>query len=69
LASVPPEVKVTFFASAPTSAATCVRAFSITARAARPSACTDDAFPVAASAATMASRAASHSGAVAFQSK
>ena len=36
-ASVPPEVKITLRGSAPTSAATCSRASSISARAARPS--------------------------------
>ena len=69
LASVAPLVKVTFFASAPTSCATCPRAVSISPRAARPSACTDDAFPVISSARTTAARASSRKGALAFQSK
>ena len=45
LASVPLEVKNTSPGRAPTSAATCSRARSITRRAARPSACTEDGLP------------------------
>ena len=69
LASVAPLVKMTFLASAPTKLATFSRASSTNRRAARPSACTDDAFPVSSSAATMTARASSRRGAVAFQSK
>ncbi len=46
LASVAPLVNVTFLASAPTDPATRLRASSTRRRAARPSACTDDALPV-----------------------
>ena len=45
LASVPPEVNTTLRGSAPTSAATCSRASSISRRAARPSAWTEDGLP------------------------
>ena len=66
LASVPPLVKVTSFASPPTKRATALRARSTRARAARPSACTDDALPTSPSAATMAARATGRRGAVAL---
>ena len=69
LASVAPLVKVTFLASAPLSTATFCRASSMTWRAARPSACTDEALPVSSRAAVMAAWASARSGAVAFQSK
>ena len=53
----------------PVASATCARARSITARAARPSACTDEGLPTTSSAAAMAARASGRSGAVAFQSR
>jgi hypothetical protein len=55
--------------SAPNAAATCARARSSTARAARPSAWTEEGFPAASMAATIAARASGRSGAVAFQSR
>jgi hypothetical protein len=69
LASVPPEVNTTLRGSAATSAATSPRASSTRRRAARPSAWTEDGLPTASSAAIMAARASSRSGAVAFQSR
>ncbi len=69
LVSVAPLVKVTFLASQPTRLATCARAFSTKARAARPSACTEEAVAVTSSAVTIAARASSRKGALAFQSK
>ena len=69
LASVPPEVNTTLRGCAPTSAATCSRASSISRCAARPSPWTEDGLPLTSSAASAAARASLRSGAVAFQSK
>jgi hypothetical protein len=44
-ASVPPEVKITWFGSAPTAWATSRRACSMPARAARPKRCALEGFP------------------------
>ena len=65
-ASVPPPVNVTSLASPPTSRAISLRAVSIRRRASRPSPCTDEALPTAASASTIAARASGRSGAVAL---
>ena len=51
---------------APINCATSARADSMTARARRPSACTEDGLPTSAMAATIASRASARSGAVAL---
>ena len=69
LASVAPEVKVTWAGSAPTRAATSARAVSTRWRAARPSACTEEALPAKSNARSIAARASGRSGAVAFQSR
>jgi len=66
LASVPPLVNTTCAGRAPTSAATCSRAVSSSARAARPKPCTDDGFPTVASASVMAAATAGRTGAVAL---
>src|SRR4051794_39242195 len=66
LASVPPLVKITFLELAPTRAATRSRAVSISARAARPSAWTDEALPVIWRARTSAAATSGRSGAVAL---
>ena len=68
-ASVAPLVKITFSGVAPTAAATSARAASTIARACRPSACTEEAFAAAPSAATIASRASGSSGAPALASR
>jgi hypothetical protein len=69
LASVPPLVKTTVEAGAATRAATSARACSITARAARPAAWTDDGLPTARSAAVMAAMASGRTWAVALWSR
>jgi len=68
-ASVAPEVKTISAPSAPSAAATCARAFSINALAARPSAWTEDGLPTTSIAATIAAFASGRRGAVAFQSR
>ncbi len=65
-ASVAPLVNTTSAAPAPTSAATCSRAVSTSARARRPSVCTDDGLPEQSSADSNAARASGRSGAVAL---
>ena len=68
-ASVAPEVKTTSAGLQPTASATCARARSTSALAARPSAWTEDGLPTTSIAATIAARASGRSGAVAFQSR
>ena len=68
-ASVPPDVKTTLRASAPTASAMTARASSTSLRDARPSAWTDDGLPLRSQAAAIASRASGRSGVVAFQSR
>ena len=65
-ASVPPLVNAISSRHAPMAAATASRAPSTSARALRPSACTDDGFPVSSSAAVIAAFASGRSGAVAL---
>ncbi len=55
--------------SAPKAAATCPRARSKSALAARPSAWTEDGLPTTSIASIIAARASARSGAVAFQSR
>ena len=62
-------MKTTSPGAQPVAAATCARARSTIARAARPSAWTDDGLPSASIAAAIAARASGRSGAVAFQSR
>ena len=69
LASVPPDVKMTFRGKAPDRAAITALASSTSRRAWRPSACTDDGLPLNSHAAAIASRASGRSGVVAFQSR
>jgi hypothetical protein len=68
-ASVPPDVKMTFRASAPTAPATAALASSTSRRDARPSACTEEGLPLRSQAAAIAARASGRSGVVAFQSR
>ena len=68
-ASVPPLVKTTFLALAPTSAATSSRARSTALRAARPSACTEEALPGRASARDIAAATSGRTGVVALWSR
>ena len=63
LASVAPLVNTTSLGLAFTSCATSSRARSTIARTARPSACTDEGFPVVSIDATIAARASARSGA------
>jgi hypothetical protein len=69
LASVPPLVKTTLLALAPTSRATCVRACSIAARAALPSLWTEDGLPGSISARAIASATSGRTGVVALWSR
>src|ERR1051326_6653150 len=69
LASLPPLVNTTAPAGAPVSRATCSLAVSMRARAARPAPCTEDAFPHAPSAASIARRALSRRGEFALWSR
>ena len=68
-ASVPPLVKTTFLALPPTSAATSSRARSTALRAARPSACTEEALPGRASARAIAAATSGRTGVVALWSR
>ena len=68
-ASVAPEVKMMSAPSAPSAAAIWLRARSISAFAARPSACTLEGLPETSIAAIIAAFASGRSGVVAFQSR
>ena len=66
LDSVPPLVKVMEPGFTATRSATCARATSISDRAARPAACTDEGLPPISSARTTAAFASGRTGAVAL---